>query len=389
MKILITILFCLFSVVGFSQIPTNPYLGAPSTRTLNRGIFQSDSGAVVSYNFTDTISANLGVISTIPNILIIVNDTVYKRSNDASAWRQITGSGGGSGTINGTSDNLLLVSGANLNVNKTFTDIAWGTTVVWDMQDGYNRTLTLTGDANLTFSNVQDGDQGTLIVVMAGAGFYTLTVPDQTLYLNLLPGDTTIVGWIIQDGVYYFSTSAIRLTVGTNSGSVVFPGLFTTMTFPATTASIARTDSSNTFTDIQTFLATPVLSSGLITSNSVTHTLPSVAGTVMEYKQSSTAAAATPTPTGDAKRNEYYLTAQSTTGTFAAPSGVLINGNTLYVRIKDNGSVAQLLAWNAIYVASPDLPLPTTTVLGKTMYLSFIYNSATPAWNLVGFVNNF
>jgi hypothetical protein len=99
-----------------------------------------------------------------------------------------------------------------------------------------------------------------------------------------------------------------------------------------------------------------------------------------------TASSATPTPTGD-DSDLYTITALAEDATFAAPSGTPTNGQKLMIRIKDNGT-ARALSWNAIYRAG-DIPLPTTTVLGKTMYLGFVYNSADSKWDLVAFVNNF
>ena len=100
----------------------------------------------------------------------------------------------------------------------------------------------------------------------------------------------------------------------------------------------------------------------------------------------SIANSATPAPTGGSKENEYYITALEEEATFAAPSGTPVNGNTLVIRVKDNGT-ARVLNWNAIYVGTYDKTLPTTTVLGKTMYLGFVYNSANSKWELLGRVD--
>jgi len=99
----------------------------------------------------------------------------------------------------------------------------------------------------------------------------------------------------------------------------------------------------------------------------------------------SVASSATPTPTGSAKENEYYLTALAVNATFAAPSGTPVNGNNLIIRIQDNGT-ARTLAFNAIYEAV-GVTLPTTTVLGKKMYIGMIYNSTDSKWDVVSIVN--
>jgi len=95
----------------------------------------------------------------------------------------------------------------------------------------------------------------------------------------------------------------------------------------------------------------------------------------------SEASSATPTPTGNYVVNEYYLTALATAPTFAAPSGTPVNGNRLIIRIKDNGT-ARALAWNAIYRAL-EFALPTTTVISKTLYCGFIYNSTDSKWDML------
>ena len=98
------------------------------------------------------------------------------------------------------------------------------------------------------------------------------------------------------------------------------------------------------------------------------------------------ASSATPTPDGDAN-DIFTVTALAVAATFAAPTGTPTNGQKLIIRIKDDAT-ARALAWNAIYRAGTDVALPTTTVVSKTMYCGFIYNSADTKWDLVASVNN-
>lgn len=81
-------------------------------------------------------------------------------------------------------------------------------------------------------------------------------------------------------------------------------------------------------------------------------------------------------------------TALSQATTIAAPTGSTVQGEKLVIRLKDNGT-ARALTWNAIYRASSDLALPTTTILSKTLYCGFIYNSTDTKWDLVAYLNNF
>lgn len=105
-------------------------------------------------------------------------------------------------------------------------------------------------------------------------------------------------------------------------------------------------------------------------------------------QKSSIASDTTPDPIGFADRNMYTLTALAGAALFSAPSGTPVEGNTLTIRIKDNAT-ARALTWNAIYrsLDTTNLPLPSTTVVSKWMYLGFIYNSTDSKWDLVSVLN--
>jgi hypothetical protein len=97
----------------------------------------------------------------------------------------------------------------------------------------------------------------------------------------------------------------------------------------------------------------------------------------------------TATPAPSANTDDFYvITGLTQTATFAAPAGTPVNGQSLKIRIKDNGT-ARTLAWNAIYRGSSDLALPTITVANKTLYLGFVYNSTDSKWDLVARLGNF
>ena len=96
---------------------------------------------------------------------------------------------------------------------------------------------------------------------------------------------------------------------------------------------------------------------------------------------------AAPTPNSDTT-DIYLVTALAQTATFGAPTGTPTEGQQLIIRIKDNAT-ARSLAWNAIYRASSDLALPTTTIVSKTVYLGFMYNFTDSKWDLLSRLNNF
>lgn len=167
-------------------------------------------------------------------------------------------------------------------------------------------------------------------------------------------------------------------------------GLTITPAVPSTSAGLAAVITDETGSGALVFGTSPSLTTPTIPSivNTGTQTVPTVTGTLVQYIETTTTSSGTPAPTGDARVNWYQLTALNAAATFAAPSGTPANHNELYIRILDAGT-ARTLAWNAIYRASSDLPLPGTTIVNKTMYLRFVYNSASSTWDLIGFLNNF
>lgn len=92
------------------------------------------------------------------------------------------------------------------------------------------------------------------------------------------------------------------------------------------------------------------------------------------------ASSATPTPAGDTT-DLFTITALAEAAEFAVPTGTPTNGQSLIIRIKDNGT-ARALTWNAIYRGIIDA-LPTTTTISKTMYIGFMYNIADSKWDML------
>jgi len=103
------------------------------------------------------------------------------------------------------------------------------------------------------------------------------------------------------------------------------------------------------------------------------------------------ASSATSTPTSDSC-DQWDVTALAAADAFAAPSGTPVNGQKLIIRIKDNGTARALsfaTGSSGQYRFSTDLAAPTTTVISKTLYMGFVYNSADSRWDCVAQLNNF
>lgn len=89
-------------------------------------------------------------------------------------------------------------------------------------------------------------------------------------------------------------------------------------------------------------------------------------------------ATVTPVSTNDL----VIITAQATGLTLANPTGTFVEGQSLMIRIKDNGT-ARTITFGADYRAI-GITLPTTTVISKTMYLGIIYNSTDGKFDILG-----
>ena len=94
----------------------------------------------------------------------------------------------------------------------------------------------------------------------------------------------------------------------------------------------------------------------------------------------SVTSAATVTPT--TLNDEVVITAQAVALNIANPTGTAVQGQSLIIRIKDNGT-ARAITYDTQYRAI-GVTLPTTTVISKIVYLGFIYNSTDTKWDCIG-----
>ena len=92
------------------------------------------------------------------------------------------------------------------------------------------------------------------------------------------------------------------------------------------------------------------------------------------------ASSATVTPTS--ANDLVVITAQAVGLTIANPTGTMVQGQALMIRIKDNGT-ARSIAYGTNYRAL-GITLPTTTVISKTTYLGCIWNATDTKFDIVG-----
>lgn len=75
------------------------------------------------------------------------------------------------------------------------------------------------------------------------------------------------------------------------------------------------------------------------------------------------------------------ITAQAAALALANPTGTAIPGHGIAIRIKDNGT-ARAISYGTQYRAV-GVTLPTSTVLGKVLYLGMVYNSDETKWDVL------
>lgn len=92
------------------------------------------------------------------------------------------------------------------------------------------------------------------------------------------------------------------------------------------------------------------------------------------------ASAATVTPTN--LNDIVTITAQAVALAIANPSGSMVEGQALTIRIKDNGT-ARAISWGTNYRAL-GASLPTTTVISKQMYVYLIWNATDTKFDVTG-----
>jgi len=86
----------------------------------------------------------------------------------------------------------------------------------------------------------------------------------------------------------------------------------------------------------------------------------------------------TPTASDDLVK----VTSQASSLNFVNPTGAWSEGQSLMIRIKDNGT-ARAITFDTNYRAI-GVTLPTTTVINKTTYLGIIYNQTDGKWDAIG-----
>lgn len=132
----------------------------------------------------------------------------------------------------------------------------------------------------------------------------------------------------------------------------------TTMTFPSTSASIARTDAAQTFTGTQTFSQT-VLTANAITASGNAATIPVTSGRNIVTNNSAATLTLTLTTSG------------------------AVNMQTVIVQILDASAVAQTITWVNTENSTISAPIISNGSTTLPVTVGFIFNNATSKWRSI------
>jgi len=167
---------------------------------------------------------------------------------------------------------------------------------------------------------------------------------------------TDVTGLSIASGKTLTASNTLTLA-GTDS---------TTMTFPSTSATIARTDAANTFTGTQTF---GTIDAQVVIDTNNTVSVTSNAGTTSVSYELNT-----------------FTNSSSATMTITLATTSAVDGQKQIVRIYDFAGVAESITW--VNTENSLATVPGTSNGSTTLPLTvgFIFNSQTTKWRCVGAV---
>lgn len=375
-----------------------------SSSALTIGVAGSAVGTLLFANATSgtiTLSPSVGALGSSVLTLPIATDTLIgKATTDTLTNKTYDTAGTGNAfKINGTSITAVNGTGAvTLTTSPAFVTPSLGaataTTINGNTFTTGTYTLTGTAGKTLTFTNS---------ITLTGTDAQTYTFPTTSATIARTDAANTFTGNQTFSGTVILGTQSITMTGSiAATGARVTKGWFTDIesTNMPTVGGVAILTSLTApqFTTIELGAVSDTtlsrVSAGVIAVEGVT--VPTISSTsTITNKRNQTrivSAASYTTDTGTSldvsTTDVFVVTAQAGALKFNNPSGTPVQGEKLLVRIKDNGT-ARALTFDTQFRASSDLALPTTTILSKTLYMGFIYNSTDTKWDLIALLNNF
>lgn len=257
-----------------------------------------------------------------------------------------------------------------------------------------NQVLSMDGTAtDITWTTLSSGTVTSVSVVSANGLAGTVADATTTPAITL---STTVTGILEGNGtaISAASTTGTGAVVRASSPTLVSPVLGSATATAINGVTITASSGTLSITNTKTLSVSNTLTLAGTDSTTITFqgtdtyvgrtTTDTLTNKRITKRTQTITTSATPTPTGDST-DIFTITALAEAATIAAPTGTPTEGQSLIIRIKDNGT-ARALTWNAIYRAMGNA-LPTTTFISKLMYCGFIYNSTDARWDLIALAN--
>lgn len=320
------------------------YVTASSTNTFtNKTYDTAGTGNVFAINGTSITSVTgtgSVVLSTSPTFTTSILTPLVKA----------TGAGGVEIQNNSGTQVALFGAGSSNGVSLLGTTNIGSASADYFQMAGGTGTITDTATGSSTNININLVPKGTGRLQAGGVTVPTISSSDALTgkTYNGLTITTTTGTLTVTNGKTISVSNSLTLA-GTDS---------TTMTFPSTTATVARTDAAQTFTGTQTF------SQVITTANAIT---------------ASGNAATVPVTS----RHNIVTNNSAATLTITLTTTSAVNMQTVVVQILDFSAVAQTITW--VNTENSTVTAPTTSNGSTTLPLTvgFMYNSATSKWRCV------
>lgn len=275
---------------GLAVFGTNPTLSGATFTDATNIVLNTTTGTKIGtatnqklgfFNSTPVVQQTGNIITGLSNLGLITSGTISNANVGATATPTTSTIPTWDGNVNMSSNSFI--------TGYATTATAAGTTTLTvtskQMQvftGSSTQTVTMPATSTLVLGQqyfIVNNSTGAVTVNSSGGNaIVVLAAGTQGTFTVILTTGTTAASW----NVWYDSATAATGKKLTSSNTLTLAGTDgTTMTFPTTSATIARTDAANTFTGIQTLSFAPVLSTGTVTVSGNTVTIPAATDTLV------------------------------------------------------------------------------------------------------------
>ena len=222
--------------------------------------------------------------------------------------------------------------------------------------------------------------------LLSGTRIYGVANVDTSVYVGT-SNTTTGTGGILANNTTMYIGNTTTYSYLTNAGLIGGSGAVTINSSGVQTTGYLQ-QTSSFYTDSTSVQITNKLAAngsygtwGFILASGGSTGAPYWRDTVRVNNQASAS-----TVTIDSNTYDMYIFSALATGLIFSASSLGVNGRKILIRIKDDGT-ARSLTWTSGTngFRSIGLTLPTTTVVGKTIYVGLVYNAEDQVWDAIAY----